>query len=89
MVKQAGIIKMVIAFEFIAYPRLLAVNIIALAGEALEKVIGLFFETFCDWCRQAGAQAIEARCGEAMTRLLRRYGLGKVYNVVRMDLESR
>ncbi len=83
---QGKRIKLVMAFEFIHYPAWLAVNIVALAGEDLSTIARAFFKKFIAWCQQAGAQVIEARCGEAMTRLLQRYGFNKAYNVVRMQV---
>lgn len=74
------------AFEFINYPAVLAVNIIALAGERLDEIAADLFDKFRVFCRLAGADIVEARCGEAMSRMLQRYGFGKAYNVVRADL---
>lgn len=74
------------AFEFINYPAALAVNIIALAGEGLDEIAAELFGKFKEFCRLAGADIVEARCGEAMSRMLQRYGFGKAYNVVRANL---
>lgn len=74
------------AFEFINYPAVLAVNIIALAGEGLDEMAGDLLEKFKVFCRLAGADVLEARCSEGMSRMLQRYGFGKAYNVVRADL---
>ncbi|MNY77091.1 hypothetical protein D3C86_2168880 [compost metagenome] len=74
------------AFEFISYPDVLAVNIIALAGERLDEIAADLFGKFKDFCLLAGADMVEARCGEAMSRMLQRYGFGKAYNVVRANL---
>lgn len=74
------------AFEFINYPDALAVNIIALAGERLDEIADDLFGKFKEFCRLAGADLVEARCGEAMSRMLQRYGFGKAYNVVRANL---
>lgn len=75
------------AFEFIHYPRQLAVNVMALAGEQMDAAMDAFWETFRQWCRSAGAQVIEARCAPGMTRLLARKGFEPAYTVVRQKLE--
>jgi len=73
-------------FEFIHYPRLMAVNIIALAGARMGDAMALFWEGFREFCRSQGANVIEARCGDAMTRLLRRQGFEPTYQVVRQEI---
>lgn len=83
---DSGVLVGAMAFEFINYPGALAVNIIALAGERLDEIAADLFGKFKDFCRLAGADIVEARCGEGMSRLLQRYGFGKAYNVVRANL---
>lgn len=83
---DSGALVGAMAFEFINYPGVLAVNIIALAGERLDEIAADLFGKFKYFCRLAGADLVEARCGEAMSRMLQRYGFGKAYNVVRADL---
>ncbi|CUJ67195.1 hypothetical protein [Achromobacter sp. 2789STDY5608628] len=83
---EAGALIGAMAFEFINYPGALAVNIIALAGERLDEIAGDLFGRFKQFCRLAGADIVEARCGEGMSRMLQRYGFGKAYNVVRANL---
>ena len=79
-------VVMAMVFEFIHYPRMLAVNIVALGGRDLETVTVEFWETFRAWCKSAGASVIEASCSEAMARMLRRQGFESTYRVVRSSL---
>ncbi|MFP3747013.1 hypothetical protein SB816_28405 [Achromobacter sp. SIMBA_011] len=83
---DGGALVGAMAFEFINYPGALAVNIIALAGERLDEIAADLFGKFKEFCRLAGADIVEARCGEGMSRMLQRYGFGKAYNVVRANL---
>lgn len=76
------------AFEFVHYPRQLAVNIMAIAGEQMGEAMDAFWETFRQWCRSAGAEVIEARCAPGMARLLSRKGFEPAYTVVRQKLED-
>jgi hypothetical protein len=78
-----GEIRIAIAFEFVRYPRLVAVNIAAVAGELLDEVMVEFWDLFKAWCKNAGADSIDAQCNDAMMRLLARYGMRKTYNHVR------
>lgn len=76
------------AFEFVHYPRQLAVNVMAIAGGQIDSAMDAFWETFRQWCRSAGADVIEARCAPGMTRLLQRKGFEPSYTVVRQKLED-
>lgn len=64
------------AFEFRHYPQQMAVNIMALGGSSVRAAFRAFWPAFSAWCREMGAQRIEASCGDAMTRLLERFGFG-------------
>lgn len=74
------------AFEFIFYPRMTACNIIALGGSRLEESANQFFITFKEWLYGIGVTVIEASCSSVMSRLLRRYGFAKTYEVMRLSL---
>lgn len=74
------------AFEFVFYPRITACNIIALGGSCLDEVVKQFFITFKEFCYGIGVTVIEASCSSAMSRLLKRYGFAKTYEVVRLAI---
>lgn len=84
--EKDGDTVMAMAFEFVHYPQSVAVNILALGGAGLDEVATAFWSTFKDWCRSAGASAIEASCSDAMARLLCRQEFKSVYRVVRAEL---
>jgi hypothetical protein len=75
-----------IAFEFIHYPRISACNIIAMGGSHWNEIAEQFFITFKQWLYGMGVTVIEASCSSVMSRLLRRYGFAKTYEVVRLNL---
>lgn len=81
---EAVILAMV--FEFIHYPKITACNIIALGGSRLDESAEQFFITFKKWLYGMGVTVIEASCSSVMSRLLRRYGFAKTYEVVRLNL---
>ena len=74
------------AFEFVSYPRQVAVNIMALGGERLQEAAENFWGTFRQWCKSAGAEVLEASCSPAMARMLRQHGFDSAYQVVRSEL---
>ncbi len=86
MIENEGQVQLAIAFEFMVYPRFMAVNILALAGQGLAEAFNKFWHDFKAWCREAGAQKIQASCHPSMTRLLRRYGFLNVYQTMHYNL---
>lgn len=85
--EKDGQAVMAMAFEFVHYPQILAVNILALGGHGLDAIADEFWQVFRNWCKSAGATVIEASCSDAMARMLGRYGFENVYRVVRAGLE--
>lgn len=86
LIEKDGQGMMALVFEFVHYPQMLAVNIMALGGKDLDESMMEFFEKFKTYCREAGAVAIEASCSPGMTRLLSKYGFEPTYQLVRTAL---
>jgi len=86
MVRQDGAIRLAFAFEFIAYPQLLTLNLMAIAGSQLNEALPQFLPLFQEFAREAGAQAIEASCSPAMARLLAHHGFETTYQRVRCPI---
>jgi hypothetical protein len=86
VIEQDGQAVMAVVFEFVHYPQMMAVNIMALGGKDLEGSVAEFWDGFKAWCKEAGAQAIEAACSPGMTRLLSKYGFEPTYQLVRTEL---
>lgn len=74
------------AFEFVFYPRLVVLNILAMGGKRLEAVMAEFWPRFTEWAREAGADSIQASCSPAMARNSAKYGFKATYQVVRSKL---
>jgi len=81
--EEGGEVVAAMAFEFLHYLRINAVNIVALAGERLDEIHEQFFEAFRQFCRLADVTDIEARCTDGMARLLQQYGFERTYQIVR------
>lgn len=86
MIENEKGVQLAIAFEFIFYPRWTAVNILALAGQGLAEAFIRFGACFKAWCREAGAEKIQASCRPAMARLLRQYGFTSSYQTMHCAL---
>lgn len=71
-------------FQFKHYPQRMNVHIMAVGGRDLEAAAVTFWPTFREWCKESGAEEIEAWTSPAMTRMLSRIGFMKAYDVVRM-----
>lgn len=74
------------AFEFIYYPNMTALNIIALAGDGFEKVAAGLLENLKVFAKLAGADCIEALCIDGVARLLTKYGFEKSNTQVRVRI---
>jgi hypothetical protein len=79
-------LRLAFAFEFVAYPQYLAINIVALAGHRLQESLTAVLPIFLQWSRESGVQAIEASCSPAMARLLARHGFQPIYQRLRLPL---
>lgn len=86
LIEKGGAPAMAVVFEFVHYPQMMTVNIMALGGGYLDESISEFWDQFKRWCKDAGAVAIEASCSPGMTRLLSKYGFKPTYQLVRTEL---
>ena len=82
---EDGRVIVAMAYEFIYYPQQTACNVIALGGSRFNESQDLFFVTFKEWCKSMDVTVIEASCSPSMSRLLRRFGFQKTYEVVRLN----
>lgn len=80
--------KAVMITSLLQHPQYKTVFIETLAGKNAIQYCSLFWNSFTTWARENNAVAIEGACRPSVTRLLRRLGLRKVYDVVRVSLEE-
>jgi hypothetical protein len=74
--------------EPVLYPKLNAINILALGGRDFSEVQRQHWDDFKGWAYMNGARAIEASVSPAMARILKRWGYKPVYQAVRVSLEK-
>jgi hypothetical protein len=79
-------VKLAVALEMVTYPRLPAMNIIALAGSELDVFYEKFWKKLCGWAYMNGIRAIEGWVSPAMQRVVSKYGFKHVYTHMRLDL---
>lgn len=83
---DAGTPVLAMVFEFRFYPRKQVVNVMALGGRNLAAVAVTFWPQFLAWAKESGACHVEACASPAMTRVLRNFGFGHVYNLLRCEI---
>ena len=79
-------VRLALVVEIVNYPRLAAMNIIAMTGKDLGPFMDRFWKRFCGWAYMNGIRAIEGHVSPAMERLLSKYKFKPVYSHVRLDL---
>jgi hypothetical protein len=79
-------VKLALVLEIVNYPRLPAINILALGGSDLDPLYDKFWKKLCGWAYMNGIRAIEGWVSPAMERVITRYGFKHVYTHMRFDL---
>jgi len=79
-------VKFVIVMELVKYPRLSALNVVAIGGSQLSPFFNKFWEKLCGWAYINGIRAIEALVSPAMARVVTRFGFEHKYAQMRLNL---
>jgi hypothetical protein len=82
-------VKLVLVLELAVYPRLTAMNIMALGGTDLEALHEKYWDSLCGWAYMNGVRVIEGMVSPAMKRVISRYGFKPVYTHMRLDLTEK
>lgn len=85
---EAGAVFMALAVEEVCYPRVKAVNVLAMGGARLDVFMRRFLLPFKAFCRERGIGRITCLVSPGMERMHRRYGFETVYRMLSMDLEE-
>jgi hypothetical protein len=85
---KEGRIQLVMITELCNWPQYSSVRVLAMAGNNFDAA-KQFLSAFEAWVLSKGAVEIEAWCRPEMSRLLRRLGFLKAYEIVRLDLRSK
>jgi len=79
-------VRLALVLEIVNYPRLPALNILALGGTDLHLLYEKFWKKLCGWAYMNGVRAIEGWVSPAMERVISRYGFKHVYTHMRLNL---
>jgi hypothetical protein len=82
-------VKLVLILELVGYPRLQALNILALGGEDLEALHEKYWDSLCGWAYMNGIRVLEGMVSPAMKRVITRFGFKPVYTHMRLDLTEK
>lgn len=77
----------VMVTSIIQYPQYRSVFVEVMAGRGMLQFMKEYWQPFCLWAEANGAKIIEGATQPAVTRLLKRVGMRKVYDTVRYSLE--
>jgi hypothetical protein len=79
-------VKLVVVLEIMNYPRLPALNILALGGSSLDVFYEKFWKKLCGWAYMNGIRSIEGFVSPAMQKVISRYGFKQTYAHMRLNL---
>lgn len=79
-------VKFALAMEIVKYPKLAAMNVIAMGGSNLDALHDKYWKMLCSWAYMNSVRVIEGRVSPAMKRIITRYGFKPVYTQMRLDL---
>jgi hypothetical protein len=79
-------VALAFAAEPVMYPRLPAINILAMGGKGFDVLQKKYWDYVKGWAFMNGARAIEAWVSPAMQRVLSRWGYKPIYTHLRCDL---
>jgi hypothetical protein len=79
-------VRLALAAEVVQYPRLPALNILALGGTDLAVFHRKFWREFCGWAYMNGVRVIDGWVNPAMQRMITRFGFKQVYSHMRLEL---
>ena len=81
-------VKLVLVLEICGYPKLPAMNVLALAGSNLGEFYDKFWSKVCGWAYMNGIRAIEGWVSPAMQKVISKYGFKPIYTHMRLDLSE-
>jgi|TARA_R110000765_G_scaffold188233_1_gene293665 hypothetical protein len=79
-------VALVVVLEPALYPRLSAMNVLALGGRDLGEFGEKYWKHICSWSYLNGLRHMQASASPGMARMLKRLGFKSVYTTMRMDL---
>jgi hypothetical protein len=79
-------VKLALVLEVVQYPKLAAMNIVALGGNDLDALHAKYWKLLCGWAYMNSVRVIEGWVSPAMERVISQYGFKPVYTHMRFEL---
>ena len=80
-------VALAMILELVAYPQYTVMNIAAIGGRELERLLkNKFWKHICSWAYMNGVRQMQASVSPAMARIIKSYGFKPVYQTLRMNL---
>ena len=79
-------VKLALVLEIVHYPKLAAMNIVALGGSDLDALHAKYWKMLCGWAYMNSVRVIEGWVSTAMERVISQYGFKPVYTHMRLEL---
>jgi hypothetical protein len=79
-------VKLALVLEIVHYPKLAAMNIVALGGSDLDALHAKYWKMLCGWAYMNSVRVIEGWVSPAMERVISQYGFKPVYTHMRLEL---
>jgi hypothetical protein len=79
-------VKLVVVLDIVNYPRLPAMNIMALAGSNLDYFYKKYWDKLCGWAYMNGVRVLEGWVAPGMERIISSYNFKRAYMLMRYDL---
>ena len=79
-------VKLCLALELSCYPQYTAMNVLAMGGRDLRRLIKQFWPQICGWAQVCGVKKMECLVAPAMEKILTAQGFKRKYTLLRQDL---
>ena len=79
-------VKLALVLEIVHYPKLAAMNIVALGGSDLDALHAKYWKMLCGWAYMNSVRVIEGWVSPAMERVISQYCFKPVYTHMRLEL---
>jgi len=79
-------VKLVVVLDVVSYPRLSALNILAIAGSDLNYFHKKYWAKLCGWAYMNGVRILEGWVAPGMERVISRFKFKRAYMLMRYDL---
>jgi hypothetical protein len=81
-------VKLCLAMDLVNYPKLAALNVVAIGGTQLGPLFNKFWTKLCGWAYINNIRAIEGLMSPAMAKIVTKFGFTQTYTHMRFNLNE-